>query len=510
MKVNKYPEGYKARRVRPPTPLNLKRILLVAGVSQAEVRRAVRLADGTTPSESLISQIITRNIWPAQTQREYLQKQIEDYLRQRGVTDAELVTAWDMLDVTAPAAITPPRAPASGGPFKLRHILASLGVSQDQLRHAVQLVDGTVPSVSQMSRLINRDVWPAKTPREYLKQQIEEFLRAYSAKEEDIATAWELLDTTQLPTPHYHAPRRQPGRAPIADFEDQLPETAMLSQAARKHFHLFKDPFTDDVQGPEDVYLSADQRYIREAMFQTAKHGGFMAVIGESGAGKTTLRRDLIDRIQREGHPVTVIQPRIIDKGGLTAGSICDAIIQDISQERPKISLESKARQIERLLVGSSRAGNHHVLIIEEAHDLTIKTIKLLKRFWELEDGFRKLLSIILIGQPELKAKLDERQNWDAREVIRRCEIAELMPLNGNLEEYVALKFKRIGKDITEVFTPDAFDAIRARLTLRRRGTEQTTSMHYPLVVNNLIIRALNLAAEIGEPKVTGEIVRGV
>ena len=45
--------------------------------------------------------------------------------------------------------------------------------------------------------------------------------------------------------------------------------------------------------------------------------------------------------------------------------------------------------------------------------------LKFLKRFWELEDGFKKLLSILLIGQPELKNKLDERQHYEAREVIR-------------------------------------------------------------------------------------------
>ena len=101
----------------------------------------------------------------------------------------------------------------------------------------------------------------------------------------------------------------------------------MLSQKAKKHFKLFVDPFIDDVQKPEDVFLSPEQIYIRESMFYVAQHGGFLAVIGESGAGKTTLRRDLIDRIQRENHTITTIQPQIIDKSRLTAGSLCEAII---------------------------------------------------------------------------------------------------------------------------------------------------------------------------------------
>lgn len=284
----------------------------------------------------------------------------------------------------------------------------------------------------------------------------------------------------------------------------------MLSATAKRHFHLFKDPFVDDVQSADDVYLSGEHRYIREAMYHAAKHGGFIAIIGESGAGKTTLRRDLIDRIAREQQPISVIQPRIIDKGRLTAGAICDAIICDVSQETPKQKLEAKARQIERLLTGSSRAGNRHVLMIEEAHDLSIQTLKYLKRFWELEDGFQKLLAIVLVGQPELKGKLDERQNWEAREVIRRCEIAELQPLNGDLQHYIALKFQRIGKEVGELLEDDAYDALRDRLTLRRRSSGEVLSMLYPLVVNNAITKALNLAAEIGAPKVSAEIIKEV
>jgi type II secretory pathway predicted ATPase ExeA len=45
----------------------------------------------------------------------------------------------------------------------------------------------------------------------------------------------------------------------------------------------------------------------------------------------------------------------------------------------------------EKILTNSSRAGYSHVLMIEEAHDLAVTTLKYLKRFWELEDGYKKL-----------------------------------------------------------------------------------------------------------------------
>ncbi|MFP4733744.1 AAA family ATPase, partial [Pasteurella multocida] len=85
--------------------------------------------------------------------------------------------------------------------------------------------------------------------------------------------------------------------------------------------------------------------------------------------------------------------------------------------------------QLHRVLKDSARAGNQHVLIIEEAHSLPVPTLKHLKRFFELEDGFKKLLSIVLVGQPELKLKLSER-NFEVREVVQRCEIVTLEPLD--------------------------------------------------------------------------------
>ena len=276
----------------------------------------------------------------------------------------------------------------------------------------------------------------------------------------------------------------------------------MLSPNAKKHFSIFRDPFGDDVQGPEDVYLSPDNRYIREAMMSAAKHGGFLAVIGESGAGKSVLRKDLLDRITRDSHSIVVVQPRAIDKARLTTGHIFESIICDLSPGASiRASYEAKARQAETLLRDSSRAGNTHVLLIEESHDLSIATLKSLKRFWELEDGFKRLLSIILIGQPEMKVKLNEQTNPAAREVIRRCEVAELLPLDKHLEAYLALKFKRVGKEAGEVFGADAYDAMRRRLTERRMGV-------YPLIVNNLVTKAMNLAAEIGAGQIGADLVK--
>lgn len=344
-------------------------------------------------------------------------------------------------------------------------------------------------SVASVSLIVNHGRFPKGRKQKEVRDVVNGIL---TARNVDVTGIWKYLD----------------GRDENDEDDETQEVNVMLSQAAKRQFGIFTDPFVDDVNGQEDVYLGDSSRYVAEYMYMTAKVGGMLAVLGESGSGKTTLRRYMADRINQEGLKVKVIFPRTFDKTRLTATSIADAIVEDCSTERPKRTLEAKARQVERILTASSRAGWSHVLVIEEAHDLAIQTLKYLKRFWELEDGFKKLLAIILIAQPELKSKLDESRNWEAREIIRRVEVAEIESLArpGELEAYLQLKMKRIGRDVKELVDESAYNAMRERLARRTRGG-QAISLAYPLTVNNLVKRSMNLAAEIGQSRIDAETV---
>jgi type II secretory pathway predicted ATPase ExeA len=94
--------------------------------------------------------------------------------------------------------------------------------------------------------------------------------------------------------------------------------------------------------------------------------------------------------------------------------------------------------------------------------------------------------------------------------VIRRVQIAEIQGLNGHLKEYLTVKFRRIGGKAEEIFAPDAFEALSGRLTTTTRDGKGKISHAYPLLVNNYTARAMNLAAEMGEPQITVDVVEAI
>lgn len=365
-------------------------------------------------------------------------------------------------------------------------------------------------SRSAVSAICNHGNWPASRDKHELQQQITELLKRRGASAPTLASLFDSVTNDKAPNNHE-------GSAESTKEHDMLLRKQPLYPATKKHFQLFADPF-GELTDANQVFDTPDVRYVRAALAQTINSERFIAVVGESGAGKSTLRRDLLDRINREALPIIVIEPYVLglednDKKGKTlkATDIAAAIIRTVDpQARIRQTAEARYAQLHRVLRDSRRAGNRHVLIIEEAHGLSIPTLKHLKRFYELEDGFNRLLSIVLIGQTELGQKLAENRS-DVREVVQRIEMITLEPLDNHLDGYLKHRLQAAGKQLTDIMEPAAIEALRQKLTVpsRERGGK-TISLLYPLAVGNQLIAAMNVAADIGAPTVTADVIKAV
>lgn len=384
----------------------------------------------------------------------------------------------------------------------IQPLLDRLGTSQADLSRALNLGKATT------SRLVTQGQWPRRNTSA-IRAAAANFLKTRGAQPEDLRPLFTTPAVAGEPTPSQ----------PTESEETMLLRCEHLTKKTKVAFGLSRDPFRDDIQTSGDVFASGAIRYVRNVLLDAALHHSFVAIVGESGSGKSTLAEDLEQRIIDENRPVSVIRPYVLameeaeSRGKpLRAPAIAEAIIRTLTPTAYcKSSPEARFAQVHQVLRTSRRAGQSHLLLIEEAHSLPVPTLKHLKRFAELKDGLSRLIGIALIGQPELATRLSEHSG-EVREVVQRCELVTLPALDDDLEAYLRHKFERVGAKADAVLAPDAYDAIRARLIRvpeRARQGEQVSICH-PLVVNNLVSRAMNAAAAAGMRMVDGNVIAGV
>lgn len=385
--------------------------------------------------------------------------------------------------------------------LQLKNVLAIIKKTQ------TALADHCGVSPAAIAQLINHHQWPKKPEKIALQERIIDFVMTHGADGKDLFNLFSKVDpeSSNSPDPDHQSDQSQ-------EDNDMLLRKQTLTPEAKKLFRIVRDPF-GELQCQEDMWISPDIRYVREHMHTTAKHGGFLAVVGESGSGKSSVRRDLEQRIADERLPVILVQPYVIaaednDKKGKTLKSthIAESILAAVAPlERPRMSAEARFQQLHKVLKDQHKSGQRVCVVIEEAHSLPVPTLKHLKRLYELEIGYTKLLSIILIGQPELLTKLSER-NPEVREIVQRCEVVNLMPIEtARIEDFINHRLQRIDKKSSDIIDTSGITAIGDRLISRNKESQL-----YPLAVSNFLVAALNLAAKIGVPMIDADIVKEV
>lgn len=266
-----------------------------------------------------------------------------------------------------------------------------------------------------------------------------------------------------------------------------------LPEEVLEYFHLARDPFSNEMEGQDDILDTKELGRAEKKILNAVDKGGWIAVTGPVGSGKSTLLKKIKAKLARR-RDVAIVEPRTLEKQFLGASHVCDSILQDLGTASVLThrTLEHKARLVGRTLEEAYKDNRRVIVLIDEAHLLRPDALLALKRIYEFEIGFKKLLSIILIGQESLARQL--RTNFQLTEVSQRVDLYEIGSLNGSLGAYVQHKLDRAGGAGRELFDRSAYKEI---------GKHWDT----PLMVNNVAAAALLRAKDLGEKVVNGEIV---
>ncbi len=198
-----------------------------------------------------------------------------------------------------------------------------------------------------------------------------------------------------------------------------------------EYFGLKEAPFSI---APNPRYLYMSERH-REAlahlMYGINSDGGFILLTGEVGTGKTTICRCLLEQIPQDVHIAFVLNPKL-DPVELLA-TACD----DLGISYPAgASIKTMVDRLNEFLLAAHQEGRRTVLIIDEAQNLSIDVLEQLRLLTNLETNERKLLQIILLGQPELLTLLAQNE---LRQLSQRVTARfHLDALNrGEVHEYI-------------------------------------------------------------------------
>ena len=170
-------------------------------------------------------------------------------------------------------------------------------------------------------------------------------------------------------------------------------------------FGLSQDPFSI---APDPHYLFMSGRH-REALahllYGLDGGGGFVVLTGEIGTGKTTVCRCFLEQVPAHCNVAYIVNPR------LTAAELVQTVCEDFGVVAPGTAAGGETVRhwtglLNQFLLQAHAAGRNCVLIIDEAQQLSAEVLEQLRLLTNLETNERKLLQIVLIGQPELRDML--------------------------------------------------------------------------------------------------------
>ena len=169
-----------------------------------------------------------------------------------------------------------------------------------------------------------------------------------------------------------------------------------------KHFNLNENPFSI-APDPRYLYMSSKhQEALAHLVYGLKTEGSFVLLTGEVGTGKTSVCRCLLEQLPEELNVAFVLNPK------LTAAELLATVCDELEIDYPPApaSIKALVDNINRYLLDAHAGGRKTVLIIDEAQNLAPEVLEQIRLLSNLETDQRKLLQIVMLGQPELRDQL--------------------------------------------------------------------------------------------------------
>ena len=239
------------------------------------------------------------------------------------------------------------------------------------------------------------------------------------------------------------------------------------------------------------MYMSVrHQEGLAHLLYGINRGGGFVALTGEVGTGKTTLCHCLLQQLPSGIDLALILNPKV--NASELLATICDEL--GVVYDKNLTTLKHLIDLLNQHLLAVHASGRRTVLLIDEAQNLSLEVLEQIRLLTNLETSKTKLLQIILVGQPELKQILNRQ---DLRQLNQRITARyHLLPLS--LDETAAYIRHRL---TVCAGNPDLFTigAIRKIYKL---------SSGIPRVINILCDRALLGAYSINARVITPDIIK--
>lgn len=215
------------------------------------------------------------------------------------------------------------------------------------------------------------------------------------------------------------------------------------------YFGFAESPFNVT---PDPRFFYTNHVY-REA-FSALRYGieakkGFIVITGEVGTGKTTMLRKLMRTLAESIHSVFIFNTLV------SFSELLQLILHDLGLNPKEPTRIAMLQELNDYLIKQLRRGHVVTVLIDEAQNLSDEALEGLRLLSNLETDQEKLLQIVLMGQPELKAKLDQPGLRQLKQrVAFQCQLAPLKP--EEIGSYIDLRLRAVGYAGKDLFQPDA------------------------------------------------------